>query len=187
MTSSGNVDRPSDSTATGSVSPPETPTAEFTPAHRAGLDARQAAQGRTLDAVHRLEAELASAAAGREGAWLDSVRGALAVLERVTLEEQRDAALPESLLSDIARTQPRLRNRVRGLRVQYRQLCDTIATLRAELADTGIDVDFADVRQRLAWLLGALRHLRGRESDLIYEAYYEAFNRDVEDDVRRRP
>ena len=29
---------------------------------------------------------------------------------------------------------------------------------------------------RLAWLLTALRHQRARESDLIYEAYYDAFH-----------
>jgi hypothetical protein len=40
-------------------------------------------------------------------------------------------------------------------------------------------VDFADLRERLAWLLTALRHQRARESDLIYEAYYEAFRADL--------
>jgi len=34
-----------------------------------------------------------------------------------------------------------------------------------------------EARQRLALVLSALRHLRERESDLIYEAYYDAFNR----------
>jgi hypothetical protein len=34
------------------------------------------------------------------------------------------------LLSDIARTQPWLRNRVRGLRIHYGQLRDAIAALR---------------------------------------------------------
>ncbi len=40
-------------------------------------------------------------------------------------------------------------------------------------------VDFADLRERLAWLMTALRHQRARESDLIYEAYYEAFKADL--------
>ena len=114
-----------------------------------------------------------------EDAWRSDVLGALEVLDEATTDEERNAALPESLLSDIARTQPRLRNRVRGLRIQYRQLRDTIAFVRRELQAPDVDVEVADVRQRLASLLGALRHQRGRESDLIYEAYYEAFHRDL--------
>jgi hypothetical protein len=34
----------------------------------------------------------------------------------------------------------------------------------------------------LTWLLTALRHQRSRESDLIYEAYYDAFATDLEAD-----
>ena len=45
-------------------------------------------------------------------------------------------------------------------------------------------VDFADIRQRLAWVLTALRHQRARESDLIYEAYYDAFHVDLPQDAR---
>jgi len=157
--------------------------AEFTPAHRAALDVRQTDQDRTLAAVHQLEAALASAAPGREQPWGDEVLGALAILDQATAEEDRNAAEPESLLSDIARTQPRLRSRVRGLRAQYRQLRDAIQALRRELPDTDVDLDVADLRQRLGWLLGALRHQRARESDLIYEAYYEAFSRDLEEDL----
>ena len=32
------------------------------------------------------------------------------------------------------------------------------------------------MRQRIGWVLTSLRHQRARESDLIYEAYYDAFN-----------
>jgi hypothetical protein len=59
----------------------------------------------------------------------------------------------------------------------------TIDRLRHELVELDTDPDVADLRQRLAWLLGSLRHQRARESDLIYEAYYEAFKRDLEEDV----
>jgi hypothetical protein len=63
---------------------------------------------------------------------------------------------------------------------------DTIETIRDELAARPQDPhpDSADVRQRLAWLLAALRHQRSRESDLIYEAYYDAFNTDIETERR---
>ena len=33
------------------------------------------------------------------------------------------------------------------------------------------------------WVLTALRHVRARESDLIYEAYYDAFRADLEEDL----
>jgi len=156
--------------------------ARFTSSERAGLDVRRADQDRTLDAIHHLEAALGSAAPGREGSWLRDVLDALDLLDEAMNEEQRNAEAVDSLLSDIARTQPRLRTRVRGLRAQYRHVRDTIEQLRGELAGrpSEASADFADIRQRLAWLLTALRHQRGRESDLIYEAYYDAFNTDIE-------
>jgi len=89
---------------------------------------------------------------------------------------------PIGLLSDIARTQPRLRNRVRGLRVTYQHLCDRIDALARELSDTGDDVDVGDLRHRLAAVLTEIRSQRARESDLVYEAYYEAFHRDLEEE-----
>jgi hypothetical protein len=156
----------------------------FTGSQRAGLEARRTDHDRTLDAIHHLEGALDSAAPGREASWLHDVLTALTVLDEATAEEQRNAEQVDSLLSDIARTQPRLRNRVRGLRAQYQQVRDAMATLRDEFAGPREHVtpDFADIRQRLAWLLTALRHQRSRESDLIYEAYYDAFETDIEMD-----
>jgi len=66
------------------------------------------------------------------------------------------------------------------VRLQYRQLRETIASIRSELNGPSDETfDFSDVRQRLAWLLTALRHQRARESDLIYEAYFEAFRAEL--------
>ena len=157
--------------------------AEFTLDHRAAMDLRRVDQDRTLAAVHSLEAALAEAAPGREGTWRDTVRASLNVLHDATADEERNASEPDSILSDIARTQPRLRSRVRGLRAQYRQVAETIHSLRQELDESDTDVDVADLRQRLSWLLSSLRHQRSRESDLIYEAYFEAFDRDLEQDA----
>jgi DNA repair ATPase RecN len=156
----------------------------FTSSQRTGLGTRRTDQDRTLEAVHDLEAALASAAPGREHHWRRGVSTALAVLDEAMSEEERNAHQPDSLLSDIARTQPRLRNRVRGLRAQYRQLRATVASLNHDLAVSDeASHDFGDTRQRLAWLLTALRHHHARESDLIYEAYFEAFNADIETDT----
>lgn len=158
----------------------------FSDPQRAGLDARRLDRDRTLAAMHRLEGALGSAAPGREAAWRAEVLGALGVLDEATTEEARNADRPDSLLSDIARTQPRLRNRVRGVRAQYRQLREALALLRQEIQDQDpAPVDFAALRQRMAWTLAALRHPRCRESDLIYEAYYEAFRTDLGADRRQ--
>ena len=150
-----------------------------------GRDAWRADQDRTLAAMHSLEAALGAAAPGRESSWRAAVLATLVVLDEVTDDEFANSTNPDSLLSDIKRTQPRLRTRVRGLQTHYAHLRQTITSIRAELAKPDDDgTDFADVRQRLAWLLTALRHQRARESDLIYEAYYDAFNTElgVDDD-----
>lgn len=149
-------------------------------AQRAGLGARQVDLDRTLAAMHALEEALGAAAPGRQQDWQEAVLGALAVLDEATTEEAANAERPDSLLSDIARTQPRLRNRVRGVRLQYGQLRDALRGLREELGTRAWPgSDAADVRQRLGWLLTSLRYQRARESDLIYEAYFEAFQADL--------
>jgi anti-anti-sigma factor len=146
----------------------------------AGRDARRVDQDRTLAAMHELEAALGAAAPGRESSWRAAVLAALVVLDEATDDEDANANNPDSLLSDIKRTQPRLRTRVRGLRTQYAHLRQTITSMRTELAKPDDDgTDFTDIRQRLAWLLTALRHQRARESDLIYEAYYDAFDTEL--------
>lgn len=137
----------------------------------------------TLGAMHRLEKALESAAPRREQSWRDEVLAALTVLGEATTNEETNAGRPESLLSDIAQNQPRLRNRVRGIRTQYRQLAERIEELERELEQVhDPSADFADIRQRLAWVLTALRHVRARESDLLYEAYYDVFRAELDED-----
>jgi hypothetical protein len=72
---------------------------------------------------------------------------------------------------------------VRGVRTQYRNLREAIEGLQRELEQQDLaSPDVADLRQRLAWIVTALRHVRARESDLIYEAYYDAFKLDLTED-----
>jgi hypothetical protein len=158
------------------------------PARRRRVEQQHADQHRTLAAMQHLEAALGTAAPHREQAWLTEVRRALAVLAEAAGEEAGNAARPDSLLSDIARTQPWLRNRVRGLRIGYTQLRDSITALGSELdGQAGETVDFTDIRQRLAWVLAGLRHQQSRESDLIYEAYYDAFRTDLASEAAGPP
>ena len=158
------------------------------PGFRAQTQQRQADQDRTLLAMQQLETALSSAAPHREQAWRDEVCAALGVLAEAAASEAHNAELADSLLSDVARTKPWVRNRVRGMRLHYRQLRDSIASLHDELDEPGdAPVDFADLRQRLSWVLSGLRHQRARESDLIYEAYYDAFGSDVALDASNPP
>ena len=153
-------------------------------AQRHKAERRHADQDRTLLAMQQLEAALGTAAPHREQAWLTEVRRSLEVLSEASREEAHNAAQPDSLLSDIARTQPWLRNRARSLRIHYGQLRDTIAALWQELdSEAGQKADFTDIRQRLTLVLTGLRHQRARESDLIYEAYYDAFRSDLAPDT----
>jgi hypothetical protein len=160
----------------------------LTASQLAGREVQRADHDRTLAAMHELEDALGAAAPGRESSWRAAVLAALIVLDEATDEEYANANKPDSLLSDIKRTQPRLRTRVRGLRTQYEHLRQTITSMRAELAKPNDDgTDYADIRQRLAWLLTALRHQRARESDLIYEAYYDAFDTELTLERRSSP
>lgn len=160
----------------------------FSPGQRTGLDARAVDQDRTLVAMHRLEAALGAAAPGRQAPWWNAMRAALEDLEAATAEEEANAGRPDSLLSDIKRTHPRLRPRVRGVRAQYAHMRRALTELREELDAAGHEApDVADIRQRLAWLMTALRHQRARESDLIYEAYFDAFNAELTDDSIESP
>jgi hypothetical protein len=150
---------------------------EFSEAQLAAITTRRRDDDRTLAAMQALEAALAAPAPRRENVWRHAVLSALDTLHHATAAEQANADQPDSLLSDITRTQPRLRTAVRGLRIQYRQLSDAIDALRDELGRANEPTPgHGDVRERLGWLLTALRHQQARESDLIYEAYYEAFN-----------
>ena len=164
------------------------PTRALSSAQRAGIEIRREDQDRTLHAIHRLEHAVGAAAPGRADTWRQRVLAALVALDEATGEESWNANQPDSLLSDIARTQPRLRHRVHGIRAQYAQARQAITALRDEITqpNAGDSTDFADLRQQVARLTSALRYQRARESDLIYEAYYDAFDTDVESDTHRR-
>jgi hypothetical protein len=151
---------------------------------RPRVSARFEDQDRTLRALHQLERAAGAPLRGDEDRWHRDLVDALAVLEEAMAEEQANADRPQSLLSNIAHTQPRLRSRARGARVQYQQVRDTVAELQHDLAKAGgLDVDLDDLRRRVARLASALRYQRARESDLIYEAYYDTFEADIESDI----
>lgn len=132
----------------------------------------RADRDKTLVAMHALERALAAAAPGRQQEWADNVLTALEKLE-TTLEEQTgNGDRSDSLLSDIEQLDPRFSYRVSQLRQQLEDIRRTAASLRMQLRQPSeTPPDYADIRQRLAWLLTALRHHRAREIDLMFEAY----------------
>jgi len=160
----------------------EVVTSALSAEQRVALAARQTDQDRTVEALHRLDAALVAPATGRESVWRRNVADALEVLARAVTVEAHDQGLPDSMLSDLARTQPRLRNRVRGLRRDVARLSRQIEDALRIVSDDE-EVGMAETRMQLGSLIAALQLTRGRESDLIYEAYYDAFNRDVEDEL----
>ena len=125
----------------------------------------------TLDAVHRLEAAIGTAGPGREDAWLRQVIAGLRMVEETVVAERDDTHRPDSLLSMIARDYPRrFSSRIRQLHEQHDTIVATIGSLRAQIESMSDEIDVADVRQRLSWLLHAIHHRWARETDLVYEA-----------------
>ncbi len=58
--------------------------------------------------MHELESALGAAARVRESSWRPGVLAALVVLDEATDDEYANATKPDSILSDIKRTQPTL-------------------------------------------------------------------------------
>ena len=107
----------------------------FTDQQRQGLGERQGDQDRALAAMHRLEAALESPTFGREDDWRADVLVALTVLHTVSAEAADEATRPDSLLSDVAWNQPRLRNRVRGIRARRLITCSGTSRFHERAGD----------------------------------------------------
>ena len=123
----------------------------------------------SLEAIHRLEAALGSAAPGREEAWADNVGEALRAVEAALDARDNYDGVDDNPLSTIVRSQCQFEHRVSQLRRDYNNL-------RTELAAAGLQCDqrppdFADLRRRIFAALAALRHYHARETDLILEAW----------------
>ena len=122
--------------------------------------------------MHRLEHCLGQAAPGREELWLADVGNALDLLIVAMKESQEVVCRDEGLVEEIKHTSPRLVNRIDNLRDEFDGLLQQAATLRDQLAGAAkrSHTAFADLRQRMDWLLSGLRHHQAKETDLIYEA-----------------
>lgn len=126
-----------------------------------------------FDAIHRLEAALASAAPGRERGWNQQVVEKLRAVVDLLDEHARSAEAADGLLAMIGDAQPRLLHRVERLRREHVDLLEQARALMRHLEHHGQDElpNFRDNRHRTTWLLNALRHHRAAATDLIFEAF----------------
>ena len=93
---------------------------------------------------------------------------------RRALDQHVDAAEgPKGLFVALANELPRVAGRVERLRREHIDLLKQAEGLARMLAyhDKDERPNFGDIRQRAAWLLGALRHHQALETDLIYETF----------------
>ena len=122
--------------------------------------------------MHRLEACLGQAAPGRETKWLDEVHRALDLLLAAMSESEAVVYRDDGLIEEIKYTTPRLLSRIANLQDEFDGLATQAKTLREQLVETSkrSNTAFADLRQRVDWLLSGLRHHQAKEVDLIFEA-----------------
>lgn len=126
-----------------------------------------------LDAMHRLEAALATAAPGREEAWRKRVAAELATLRNVLATHVASTESRKGMFVDVESTEPALHHRIERLRHEHADLMRQAESLETHLAPStpGHPFNFHDIRQRAGWLLTALRHHQALEADLVFELY----------------
>jgi hemerythrin-like domain-containing protein len=127
-----------------------------------------------LDAIHQLEAALASAAPGREQNWRHHVDETLEVVADLLSQHVSAADAPDGLLAEMDTLRPTLLHRVRRLRQEHGDLLQHTEALRHHVAYFGDEEtpNFQDIRRRATWLLNALRHHQAAETDLIFETFW---------------
>ncbi|WP_182867514.1 hypothetical protein [Stieleria mannarensis] len=128
---------------------------------------------RILMASHRAEACLTAPAPGRESDWRDSVYRALTLLRASMGEASERGESAGGLIAELKVKGGKYYHRVDRLQQEFDEMvrrCEaTIEHLRCE--GEGESIDYADIRQRVTWLLTSLKHHQAREADLVYEAH----------------
>jgi hypothetical protein len=103
--------------------------------------------------------------------WAGLVREALGALEDAMLRQTAELEGEDNTLAALGRDEPRLLPRIQQLRQQYGDLVRQVGALRDQLAGEGAPQS-EETRQRLAWILTALKHFQAKETDLLYEALH---------------
>jgi hypothetical protein len=124
-----------------------------------------------LSAMRALEVALAKPASCRETDWASLVLEELGALEDAMLRQLAELEGEDNTLAALARDQPRLLPRIQQLRQQYGDLVRQVSSLRDQFTADGAPQS-EETRQRLAWILTALKHFQAKETDLMYEALH---------------
>ncbi len=139
----------------------------------ASLEEGRSERVRILMASHRTEACLTAPAPGREHVWKDGVHQALSLLRASLGEASQRGESAGGLIAQLKTTGGKYYHRVDRLQQEFDEMvrrCDaTIEHLRSQ--GEGESIDYADIRQRVTWLLTSLKHHQAREADLVYEAH----------------
>jgi hypothetical protein len=135
------------------------------------VDESRLMRTRMLGAMRALEVALAKPASCREADWARPVVGALSALEDAMRRQIAELEGEDNTLAALARDQPRLLPRIQQLRQQYGDLVRQVSALQAQLTAEG-SPQSEETRQRLAWILTALKHFQAKETDLLYEALH---------------
>ncbi len=128
---------------------------------------------RILMASHRAEACLTAAAPGRELQWRDQVFEALNLLRASLREAGQRGESAGGLIADLKSVGGKYYHRVGRLQQEFDELIRRCDAMIEHLQSQGREetIDYADIRQRITWLLTSLKHHQAREADLVFEAY----------------
>jgi hypothetical protein len=130
----------------------------------------QADRDRMLEAMHALEEAAGRPASRPSRAWAQSMQTALERLDAAFAEQRASYEDPIGLMAEIANDHPQLRTLVRQLRHRWVELEATAQALREALESSPDRYSVYEVRERVRWLMGSVRHHREREADLVFEA-----------------
>jgi hypothetical protein len=128
-------------------------------------------------ALVALEGALAAAAPGNIATWSETVATRLAELQTEFANHVRITEGTDGLYDDIVSIAPGNVHAIDGLRREHREIEETVAVARAELAAGPPAGDAADWvaarREECTGILGRVVRHRQRGADLTWRAYHE--------------
>ena len=120
--------------------------------------------------MQKLQAALAAASFERSHDWNIRVQSRLIELQLALSESREEINARDGLFAEIISEHPRLSRRINNLKSEYLDLERQIEVLCNQFKSSEEPVDVADVRERLGWLLKAMRHVQSKETEVIFEA-----------------
>jgi hemerythrin-like domain-containing protein len=124
------------------------------------------------EAMHRLEAALASPAKGREQEWCSHVVRDLGAVQEAVARHAASAEAENGLFFVVSQAQRSVSDKVEQLRREHAELHDKARQLQMQMEFKGDEVPACgDLRRQVADLLSALRHHQAEETDLMFETF----------------